>query len=114
KGDFIHGEQSETWSIHMRKRLNAKFISACLQVGEWFEKSNKWGNAIECYKKALSMYTSHEALYQRLMRCYQKTGQKAEGISTYNICREVLLSTFGVEPSTATKAIYTSILKDGR
>ncbi|MBF0539177.1 MAG: hypothetical protein HQL03_13090 [Nitrospirae bacterium] len=111
KGEFIPGEQGETWSIQMREGLKGKFIRACLQVGDCLEESDKWEDAIGCYRKALSIYVSHEVFYQRLMRCNQKIGQTAEVISAYNTCREVLSSTFGVEPSPATRAIYASALK---
>ncbi|WP_420266886.1 PAS domain S-box protein [Candidatus Magnetominusculus dajiuhuensis] len=112
RGDFIPGQQTEPLSAHMRGILMQKFINTSLKVGEWLKKRDRWQQAIGCYKDALSIYNSEELLYQGLMSCYQTLGHAADVISTYNMCREVLMSNFGVEPSPAVQAIYASSVKN--
>ncbi|MBF0317278.1 MAG: hypothetical protein HQL04_03815 [Nitrospirae bacterium] len=110
-GDFLPDAHSEIMLIHTRERLKCRFINSSLQVGDCLERSERWESAIECYKYVLSIYISHEVFHQRLMRCYQKTGRYTEAVSAYSLCREVLMSTFGIEPSQVTQAVYTSIVK---
>ncbi|MBF0563920.1 MAG: hypothetical protein HQK89_01625 [Nitrospirae bacterium] len=112
KGDFLPNETDESWSILMRERLKGKFIQGGLKLGYWFECSEKWENAIECYRNAIEIDNLNEQFYQRIMACHQKLGQNAEALSIYNVCRNVLLSTFGVKPSPATEEIRTYILKN--
>ncbi|MBF0555086.1 MAG: PAS domain S-box protein [Nitrospirae bacterium] len=112
RGDFIPGQQSEPLSAHMRGILMRKFIDTCLKVGDWFINRDRWENAIVCYKNALSLYNSEEPLYQGLMNCYQKSGHVADVISTYDMCRDMLMSNLSVEPSPAIQAIYASAIKN--
>ncbi|MCG6552260.1 MAG: hypothetical protein L7F77_08030, partial [Candidatus Magnetominusculus sp. LBB02] len=105
KGDFLPGVQNEQLAIHTRQRLKRSFIDACFKAGAWFEKHDKWDDAIKCYKNSISIYNSEEALYQRLMACYQKLGRTADAAAAYRICREALQSAFGTEPSPETKEL---------
>lgn len=114
KGDFIPGNQTDPSSTQMRNKLMRMFIDTCLQAGKWLERHNKWEHAAECYKSALLIYNSEEILYQRLMKCFQTIGRSAEVISTYNTCRDALISTLGLEPSNETKAFYNSVNNNPR
>ncbi|KJU83752.1 transcriptional activator domain-containing protein [Candidatus Magnetobacterium bavaricum] len=84
KGDFLPETQGEIRLIHMRERLKCRFINSALKVGDCLESSGNLENAIECYNYALSIYISHEIFYQRLMRCYKKTGQNTQALRAYN------------------------------
>jgi DNA-binding SARP family transcriptional activator len=50
-----------------------------------------------------------EEYYQRLMICHQRQGQRAEAVSVYQRCREVLQASLGIAPSPETEAMRRSV-----
>lgn len=65
---------------------------------------------IGTYRKGLNMDNLSEELYQRLMLCHGKLGNKADAARAYNRCLGLFQDNLGIEPSDKTKAIYFSIL----
>jgi len=111
KGHFLSHDGNESWSITLRERLRSKFIRNLKNYCAYLESQNEDKKALKWYQKALELENLAEELYQGLIMCYHRLGQKADAISTYNRCREVLSDVLGVEPSQATEAIREKVLK---
>lgn len=108
-GEFLPADGKEPWAIRMRERLKARAIRLFDAEGRSHEEAGAWGEAVECYEKALDANELYEEFYQRLMGCYQKQGKKAEALAVYHRCEKILESVLGIEPSRRTRDIYKEI-----
>jgi ATP/maltotriose-dependent transcriptional regulator MalT/DNA-binding SARP family transcriptional activator len=111
QGYFLPGDIGEAWTAAYRERLRSKYLRLVLQQGLHLEESAQWRKAAETFQRGLETDELAEEFYQRLMICYQRTGQKAEAIRVYENCRTVLSSTLGIAPSKQTEELYSSLLK---
>jgi LuxR family transcriptional regulator, maltose regulon positive regulatory protein len=112
KGSFLAGEPDKPWAISMQERLKSKFIRTLNQSAHYWSTTGQWGSALDYYQKALEVDDNIEELYQNLMSCHQRLGQKAEAIAVYNRCRKTLSAALGIEPSSKTQTIYRSLLSE--
>jgi LuxR family transcriptional regulator, maltose regulon positive regulatory protein len=112
KGSFLAGEPDKPWAISMQERLKSKFIRTLNQSAHYWSSTGQWGSALDCYQKALEVDDNIEELYQNLMICHQRLGQKAEAIAMYNRCHKTLSAALGIEPSSKTQTIYKSLLSN--
>jgi len=109
KGHFLSQDGHESWSITPRERLRSKFIRNLKNYCAYLESQNEDKKAVKWYQKALELENLAEELYLGLIMCYHRLGQKADAISTYNRCKQVLSDVLGVEPSPATEAILEKL-----
>jgi pimeloyl-ACP methyl ester carboxylesterase/DNA-binding SARP family transcriptional activator/class 3 adenylate cyclase len=109
-GPFLREQIVEFWTMSMRERLRSKFLRGVRNLGLLCEKNKEWAQAIEEYKRGLEEDHLAEQLYQHLMLCHQKLGQKAEALAVYDRCKKALSSGLGVEPSFETETIRNSLL----
>jgi len=107
KGPFL-GRGRRTQAMD---RLQNRIFRLAEWVGVRYEKSGRFIEAAEVYKRVLEVNEAVEEFYRRLMACYKSLGRKSEVCATYSRCRESLLITYGVEPSKETEAIYRSTIK---
>ena len=112
KGSFLAGEPDKPWAISMQERLKSKFLRTINQSAHYWGTTRQWENALDCYQKALEVDDNIEELYQNLMICHQRLGQKAEAIAVYNRCCKTLSAALGIEPSSKTQTIYRAVLSE--
>lgn len=108
-GPFLGDDDSEPWAISYQEKLRSKFLRAVTKLGQFFEKNGDQEKAIECYQKGLEVDDFAEEFCQRLMLCYDASGRKAEALSIYDRFWKKLRSTFEVDPSPKTQAIYETV-----
>ncbi len=113
KGHFLSGDTKEPWTISLRERLRAKFLYYTKALGNYRQQSGRYDLAVKCYQNGIGIDDLAEELYQQLMICHHKLGQEAEVVKVYYSCRTMLHKAFGLEPSTKTKEIYSSIRRNG-
>lgn len=113
-GPFLAGEVEQSWMISIRERVRRKFLRNVSWLGHYWEESQRWERALECYERGLEVDEPAEELYRRLIMCYQRLDRKAEALSVYNCCKKTLSSALGIEPSPETQALYQKILTENR
>jgi len=110
RGPFLAGEIEQPWMISLREHSRERLLRSVTWLGHYWEKTEQWEKAIECYQRSLEVDDVAEEFYQGLMNCYQYLGQKAKALSVYNRCKRILSSTLQIEPSPKTEKIYKSLL----
>jgi DNA-binding SARP family transcriptional activator len=85
------------------------FIRIIERLGDLLEKTGRWEEAVQVYKRGLSRDEFVEKFYQRLMICYFNLGHKADALSVFDRCRKMLLSEYGIEPGNRTLEIRSMI-----
>lgn len=111
QGPFLHQEEY-SWAMAPRERLKSKFLRQLGDLCYRLEQSKLWDRAVDCYNKALEVDPLSEALYQKLMRCYQSQGRRAEALAVYQRCRKTFSTVLGLPPSAETEAIRQSLQMD--
>jgi DNA-binding SARP family transcriptional activator len=109
KGPFLIEEEGESWTIPLRERLRSKFIRGVSNLGRYWESLEQWEKAAECYQLGLEVDNLAEDLYQRLMICYHRMSLRAEALTVYERCRQMLSVTLGITPSPNTETIRDSL-----
>ena len=66
--------------------------------------------AIDCYLRCIDADGLCEAFYRNLMLCYQRRGEQAEALSTYERLRTVLSTRLKIMPSPETQSVYAGLL----
>ena len=112
KGHFLSNDTDQTWTLSIRERLRSKFINLISKTGQCCEHSVQFDKAAEYYRKGLEVNNLSEEFYQRLMKCYQKLGRRAEAVSLYKHCEKTLDTVLGIKPSQETVSIYRSLKCD--
>ncbi len=105
-GPFLGKDFGASWSISLRERLRSRYLRHVVGVGARWQQLEHWGRAIECYRKGLEVDDLAEQLYQNLMRCHQKLGQRSEALTVYHRCRFILSAVLGIAPGPATESLY--------
>lgn len=110
-GDFLPSDLHLAFTAHRRETLKNGLLSAVMTAGRRLERAGQFEKAAEYYVKGIETDKLTEELYQRLMICYRETGKNAEAVRTYRRCRDALKDDLGIEPSSRTEAVYTSLLQ---
>ena len=97
------------WSLALRIRFQKKLSGWCLALGRVLEDQGRQEEAVRYYLIGRSIEPVREELYQRLIICYLKLGLKAEAMSEFSLCREVMRKHFACEPSGKTRELFNSI-----
>ena len=103
-GPFLGGE-NEPWMVSIRERLRNKVLRMIKTCGSYYEDSGAVENALECYQKGLEVDELIEEFYQRMIKCNYRLGRRAEALSVYKRCSQVLSSVLGINPSEETEAL---------
>ena len=108
-GPFLGKDFGASWSISLRERLRSRYLRHVVGVGARWQQLGRWDRAIECYRKGLEVDDLAEQLYQNLIRCHQKLGQRSEALAVYRRCRFILSAVLGIDPSPVTKSLYQQL-----
>ncbi len=109
RGRFLATDPDLAWAIPVRDRLHGRFIRAVAALGRSWETVGDYERAVSVYRQGLQVDQTAELLYQRLMVCYQESGQLGHAVEAYQRCREALSSLMGRRPSAETEALCRSL-----
>ena len=114
RGHFLPADTRLTWSAVARERLRSRFLDLMIKAGEALESEGQWKKAAELFEQGIEKDAACEEFYQHLMACCKRLGQEARAAGAYNRCRMMLSQEFGLEPSSRTEEIRSSITRPGR
>lgn len=106
--DFLSGEDA-TWALVARERLRSKFMRSMSTLGQRLEQGRHDHQAGLLYQRGIEAAPLAEEFHRGLMRAYRAQGRVAEAVDAYRRCHQLLGSTLGAEPSSATKALYREL-----
>ncbi len=109
RGDLLEGCDDE-WLLEARDRLRRRFHDALAELVRLCEERGALVEGIEQAERLLRSDPLREETYQRLMRMYDASGDRARAVRTYHVCSSTLERELEVEPSSATRATYEALL----
>jgi len=110
RGRFLDREVDAPWILNLRDRLAAKFRRLVLTLAKAEERAERWREAAQLYRRGLEHDNLTEEFYRRLMHCELHLGQKAEAISTYRRCRDLLSINLQTKPSAELETLHQRAL----
>jgi two-component SAPR family response regulator len=112
-GHFLKLNIEQPWTLAYRERLRSKFMRLVRKTGLYWEQTQDWNRAIDCYQRGLEIDNLVEEFYQRLMICNWKLGLHAEALVVYQRCQNTLRTLLCIEPSEKTQTIYRELVSKG-
>ncbi|MDX1418245.1 MAG: BTAD domain-containing putative transcriptional regulator, partial [Candidatus Promineifilaceae bacterium] len=113
RGDLLPACYEE-WIIPWREQLRQTYGSVLYDLVQLLEEQKKYRNAILYAQQLSQLAPLHEAVYRRLMRLHSLNGDRAGAIETFRHCERLLREELAIEPSAATRELYTQILAASR
>lgn len=105
QGAFLGSDTPTPWSLSLREQLRSRYLCYITDVGRYWERTGQHERAVACYLKGLEVDNLMEELYQKLMQCHLKRGERAETLATYYRCERVLTKLLGVRPCATTESL---------
>jgi len=108
-GPFLPDEAEQPSFIACREQLRSRLIRMVNRVARRCEESGRTDAAVDCYLRCIDADELCEPLYRNLMLCYQRHGETAEALATYERLRTVLAARLKTMPSPETQGIYAGL-----
>ena len=100
----------QDWIMGERERLRQAFLRGLDQLVLLLERQRAYGPAIQYAQLLVRRDPLHEAAYRHLMRLHLVNGDRASALRVYHACATHLRRELGVDPGTATQAVYATVL----
>jgi DNA-binding SARP family transcriptional activator len=110
RGPFLPDESEQPSYIACREQIRAKLLRCVTRVARRWEESGMPETAIDCYLRCIDADALCEAYYRNLMLCYQRRGEHAEALFTYERLRTALSAQLKSLPSPETQAVYAGLV----
>jgi ATP/maltotriose-dependent transcriptional regulator MalT/DNA-binding SARP family transcriptional activator len=110
RGPFLPDESEQSSYIACREQIRGRLLRSVSRVARWWEDNGMPEAAIDCYLRCIDADGLYEGFYRNLMQCYQRRGERAEAIATYERLRTALSTRLKIMPSAETQAVYTALL----
>lgn len=119
QGDFLtgfslpSGSDLDTWRTITQEELHSRAITALEQLTAYYWKRQVHSEAAAALRRLLALEPWREEDHHQLMQALALDGQPAAALRQYEICRQILASELGNEPSATTRALAEEI-RQGR
>jgi DNA-binding SARP family transcriptional activator len=111
KGEFLANDLYEPWIEPTRRRLRNRWRQSALRLADIFTRRRHLNKALKICERMIAADTTDETAYRHMMRIYAEKGLPEAVRSTYQLCVTALRTGSNIEPSTATQAMYMTLLK---
>ncbi len=115
QGDFLTGlslpdtPEFELWQLAMQEAYHRKALDVLLALGDYYEKTEAYGQAADCAEKAINLEPWMESAHRRRMRAMALSGQRSAAMAHYDRCRYLLAQEMNTAPSARTTQLYEQI-----
>jgi DNA-binding SARP family transcriptional activator len=109
RGPYLPDEAEQPAYIARREQLRARLLRALTRLARRWEDRQDDEAAVDCYLRFIDADELCEPFYRNLMLCYQRRGEVAEALATYDRLHAVLAARLRSTPSPETQAIHTGL-----
>lgn len=99
----------EQWLEQKRDGLQREAVRACGALADQAEQEGRHDDAVSWLRRAISYQPYEESLHRRLMAAFDRAGDRASALRTYDELAETLRSEFSAEPSAETQETLKAI-----
>lgn len=108
-GVFLPGEDG-IWVDGVRAQVRNVRVRGLEALSHAASLTGHPGTAVWAAEMAVAAEPFLESAYLQLIRAHAASGNRAEGLRTYERCRRLLVEELGVSPSPVTEAAYLELL----
>ena len=109
KGDFLAEYPYESWADLDRENLREIYILILDRISKHYALDGKPDYAVELCEQILIKDNCREDIYRRIMKCFDRLGQRERAIRTYKKCTQILREELDVAPSEETSQLFERI-----
>jgi len=109
RGPFLLDDVGHPAYVARREQLRSRLLRAIARVARHWEESGHSDAAIDAYLRCIDADEQCEAFYRHLMLSYQRRGDTAEALATYERLRAVLSARLQGVPSTETQEVFARL-----
>jgi DNA-binding SARP family transcriptional activator len=110
KSDYLADDPYEEWTILRREALLDIYLNILGKLADHYLQNDDYDNCIVCCLKILDKDPCREDAYQRIMRCYYRSGLRSRSLRWYEICCKALKLELDTAPEPDTTRLYHQIL----
>lgn len=109
RGPFL-SDAALTCTLTPREKLRTRFLRFVGQASQHCVQNARFDEALRLIDKGLEAEPLAEELYFQRMRCQATLGQRAEALTTYRRCQNMLSILLSIEPAEKTQVLYRALL----
>lgn len=119
RSEFLHGFQVqglaefEQWVLIQREHLRELAIRALTILASRYAENGAIEEGLVTTRKLLALEPWSEIAHYQQMMLLARSGNRAQALSQYNICRTLLMEEFDAEPSAQMQLQYERIKSNG-
>ncbi len=107
-GDLLAGVFDD-WALTERERLRARYVDSQVHLMAAHRASGDLQQSLDCGRRALVIDPLCEQVHRELMALYRDTGQSAQAVRQYELCRRLLEGQLGMAPDSQTQALRSRL-----
>jgi len=113
-GDFLEEYPYEAWTELDRDNLREIYLLILDRISNHYALDGKPEVAITLCEQILVKDNCREDVYRRMMKCYERIGQRDRAVKIYRKCSQILREELGVEPCRETREFYEKMCSSQR
>jgi DNA-binding SARP family transcriptional activator len=107
-GDLL-ARMFDDWVLNERDRLRARWLDAQVHLMRAYRARGEAQPSLAYGRRLIALDPLREEVHRELMSLYHESGQPAQAVRQYEVCREILLNELGIPPGPATQALRTRL-----
>jgi len=109
RGPFLLDDVGHPAYVARREQLRSRLLRAVARAARHWEEAGRSDAAIDAYLRCMDADEQCEAFYRHLMLSYQRRGDTAEALATYERLRAVLSARLQGSPSAETEEVFARL-----
>jgi len=114
RDDYLMEDLYEDWTMVERERLLDAYTDLSRRLAIRYMKSGRLQESIRTCYQILEKDRCDEYTHRLLIECFVHQGQRARALRQYKLCEGTLKNEYEMTPSTETRSLHMSIMKDER
>jgi DNA-binding SARP family transcriptional activator len=112
---YYHGDlcaSSDVNALLEREYLRARYLGVLAWLADYHFALRNYQDAHQYARLLLASDACREDAHRLTMRCYVRSGQRAQALRQYQLCKAILLDEFDAQPEAATTMLYEQVRLD--
>lgn len=103
---------SDVNALLEREYLRARYLGVLAWLADYHYGLHNYQAALQYARLLLASDACREDAHRLTMRCYVRSGQRAQALRQYQLCKTILLDEFDAQPEPATATLYEQVRLD--
>ena len=112
RGDFLEEDLYVQWCDEEREKFKEEYLQLLEEIIHYYMDKKNYKQCIDYAKKFLSIDKYAENIYQLLMLCYSRTGNKAMIAKIFKKCKDNIMTELDCPLSRETEILYQELISN--